>query len=239
MIHPVSQVRTAVRGARFDPRTVLVGLVLLFLAALSGFALAGLMATKTDALITPVAQLCRANTATSIDLTTSGACGAAADARQVGPVTVTQAGAPGDDGDPGVDGRPGADGSDGRPGADGVSLPGTPGTPGTDGVAGTDGVDGVSPACLAEPMACRGADGRDGTNGVDGADGKDGTNGADGADGRDGSAVASQTYTLPDGRVFTCARTGGTDLDPMYRCQDSSPPPPPPSENPEPEPEVQ
>lgn len=239
MIHPVSQVRTAVRGARFDPRTVLVGLVLLFLAALSGFALAGLMATKTDALITPVAQLCRANTATSIDLTTSGACGAAADARQVGPVTVTQAGAPGDDGSDGTDGRDGTDG------VDGVSIPGrdgTNGTNGTNGLNGADGdagADGVSPACLAEPMACRGADGRDGTNGVDGADGKDGTNGADGADGRDGSAVASQTYTLPDGRVFTCARTGGTDLDPMYRCQDSSPPPPPPSENPEPEPEVQ
>lgn len=191
MIHPVSQVRTAVRGARFDPRTVLVGLVLLFLAALSGFALAGMTAAKAERVAAPVAQLCRENTATSVDLTAAGACEAARSAATAGPYVITEAGAPGTDGDPGVDGRPGADGSDGRPGADGVSLPGTPGTPGTDGVAGTDGVDGVSPACLDEPAQCRGADGRDGTDGRDGIDGIDGRDGADGADGRDGSAVAS------------------------------------------------
>lgn len=234
MIRPVAEMRSVVRHARFDPRAVLAGLVLLFLAALGGFGLAAVTASKADEVITPVATICRANTAASIELTSAGACSAADRARQAGPYVITKAGAAGDDGAPGRDGK---DGVAGQPG--GAGTAGTPGTPGRDGAPGEDGTDGeagvsgaaapsaepgpsgepgqpgISPPCLDEPRQCRGADGRDG---VDGQDGRDG---------RDGSATASETFSLPDGRVFVCPRTGGTDLDPMYRCQERTPAPQP------------
>ena len=134
MIHPVADMRSAVRRARFDPRLVVVGFVLMFLAALSGFGLAQSIASKADKVITPVANLCRQNTATSVDLTSSGACGAADEARTAGPYVITKAGPPGTPGDDGAPGKPGEDGKDG--------LAGTPGVPGRDGEPGTDGAPG-------------------------------------------------------------------------------------------------
>jgi len=187
---------------------VLLGSILMFMAAVAGWTLAGVMASKADRVIEPVAQICRQNTAASVELTSSGTCAAADQARQAGPYVVTNAGGDGADGD---DGRDGADavsvpGRDGRNGTDGENgADGTDGEDGTDGDDGMDGVDGQSPPCLTEPMQCRGADGRDGRDGA--------------------PAPASGTYLLPDGRTVVCTRAAGTDLDPIYRCQFNDPTP--------------
>lgn len=211
----MTRIREITGRARFDPRMVTIGILVLVLAGLGGFALAGWTAAKADRLVTPVSDLCRQSDATAVHLTLAGACEAADQARQVGPYKVTTAVAePGRDGVDGLDGIAGQPGTPGAPGQDAAPAP-TPApeaTPGRDGEAGTDGEPGESPPCLSEPTQCRGADGRDGIDGTDGQDGRDG---------RDGAAAASQTYALPDGRVFTCARTGGTDLDPLYRCQET------------------
>lgn len=187
MIHPVTEVRAAIRHARFDPRAVVAGLVLMFLAAVGGFGLAGVTASKADEVITPVANICRANTAASIELTTAGACSAADRARQAGPYVITKAGTPGDDGDPGRDGKdgvagsPGDEGQPGTPGQPGASgEPGTPGedgTPGEAGVSGEPGAPGASPPCLDEPTQCRGPEGAQGQPGTPGRDGADGAPG--------------------------------------------------------------
>ena len=192
MIHPVADMRSAVRRARFDPRLVVVGFVLMFLAAFGGFALAQTIASKADKVITPVAHLCRANTAASVELTSAGACAAADSARTAGPYVITKAGAPGEDGTPGAPGTPGAAGEDGkdgigRDGKDGAEgkagTDGTPGEDGAEGEPGEDGEPGSSPPCLDEPGGCRGADGAPGTPGADGADGAPGAPGAQGPPG--------------------------------------------------------
>ena len=180
----------ALRSARFDPRTVLAGSVLMFLAAIGGFALAGVTAHKADQVATPVAAICRANTAASIELTSSGACAAADEARTAGPYVITKIGEPGDDGAPGEPGRPGDPGIPGAPGKPGLDgKDGAAGKPGNDGAPGEDGADGEpgsNPPCLDEPDQCRGEDGEDGADGADGQDGQDGAPGKDGAKGDTG-----------------------------------------------------
>jgi hypothetical protein len=208
-------VRTTLQNARFDPRRVVAGMVIMFVVAVGGWSLAWVMGGKIDAVVAPVAQTCRENTSAAAELALSGACLAADQARQAGPYVITKAG------DDGADGTNGTDGTNGR-----------------------DGVNGFTPACYFTPGQCQGRDGTNGTNGTngvstDGKDGNDGTNGTDGqsppclaepgqcrgADGRDAPAPASGTYLLPDGRTATCVRAAGTDLDPIYRCQITEPTP--------------
>jgi hypothetical protein len=204
MIHPVAQVRSAVAHARFDPRAVLVGLVLMFLAALGGWGLAGVTASKADKVITPVAEICSQRSAASAELANLGTCAAANDARRAGPYVITRAGAPGDAGAPGTPGKPGGLGAPGTPGTPGVNgtngtngLAGQNGTNGVDGLAGTNGVDGLSPPCLAEPAMCQGRDGRDGVDGQPGRDGVDGQPGRDGAQGPPGPTCPEGTSLQP------------------------------------------
>lgn len=193
----VSRVHAAVRGARFDPRMVLAGVTLLFLAALAGFGLAQVAMNKADKVATPVAAICRSNSAASIELTTSGACTAADEASTVGPYVITEEGEPGEpgeqgpEGEPGRPGEPGADstvpgpvGPSGEPGADGE--PGDEGPEGEPGDQGEPGEPGSDPPCLDEPDGCRGAPGEDGADGAPGEDGSDGAPGEDGAQGDPG-----------------------------------------------------
>lgn len=127
-------------------------------------------------------------------------------------------------------------GPQGEPGLPGLQGPrgdrGDTGPAGIQGPPGAQGLPGNSPACLLEPLRCRGAngtagkdgingqngqdglpgkdgangtnglDGKDGAPGKDGADGKDGTNGTNGVDGKDGVA----TTTTGD----TCLAEDGT-----------------------------
>lgn len=209
-------VRDKLDNARWDPRRVAVGMVIMFLVAVCGWGLAWVMGGKIDAVVAPVAQTCRENTTAAAELVLSGACEAAEQARQAGPYVITKAG---DDGTDGTNGTNGADGNDGDRGADGFTpacyftpaqCQGRDGTNGTNGADGGNGADGATPPCLTEPMQCRGADGVNGANGADGA-----------------PAPASGTYLLPDGRTVTCVRSAGTDLDPIYRCQYTDPEPTP------------
>ena len=204
MIRPVSQMRSAVARARFDPRMVLAGLVLMFLAAVGGFGLAGLTAAKADKVITPVTELCQRPSAAAMELRNTGACGAADDARQAGPYVITKVGEVGPSGDPGPPGVPGTNGQPGNAGQPGdQGQPGQPGDPGQagqtapclsqpsqcqgpQGEPGKDGEPGVSPACLSEPGQCRGTDGKDG---ADGRDGKDGAPGPPGPTCPEGSTL--------------------------------------------------
>lgn len=181
----VAGTRHPLRNARFDPRMVIAGFVVLAL----GVATLGLTTeragSKADEVAAPVAVLCQEGGTTGARLAQSGACSAAANVQQgTGPFrSEVQVGA---DGKPGAPGQPGVPGAS-QPGAPG--QPGTSGTPGAIGQAGINGVDGVSPACLAEPDLCRGVNGIDGINGVNGASGlpgKAGEPGAPGAPGRDG-----------------------------------------------------
>lgn len=77
---------------RFDPRTVLAGTALAVLAAFGGFTLVGVVADRTDRLAAPVLELCSGTSPTALELARVGACGAAIDARWVGPYRTTTAG---------------------------------------------------------------------------------------------------------------------------------------------------
>lgn len=191
------------RNARFDPRAVLAGIVLLFLVSVSGYIWGDQAARKADEVAAPVAQLCQQGGATGAKLRDSGACGAAGEVVQgTGPFRsdiVGLRGVAGSPGGVGTPGRPGADstvpgspGKAGEPGAD-STIPGADGQPGangTDGLPGLDGTDGDA--------GVDGLPGLDGANGVDGAPGAPGPPGADGKDGQDG-ATGPPGPTCPDG----------------------------------------
>lgn len=167
------------RNARFDPRRVVFGFVLLIIASLLGYMWGDQAARKADEVAAPVAQLCERGGSTGAALATSGACGAAGQvAEGTGPFRSEVVGLRG------VAGAPGTIGITGQSGVNGA--PGIAGTPGGIGTNGARGVDGVSPTCLAETTVCRGADGTPGANGLNGTDGANGLNGTDGANGADG-----------------------------------------------------
>lgn len=215
----LDKARSAVRHARFDPRYVLAGLVLMMLSSLGGFALAGFAAQKADKLAEPVTMLCDRGGSTAADLGNSGACGAAQSATQLGPYIR----------EIGVAGARGATGERGAAGADST----VPGRTGERGAGGTDGVDGIS--------GTDGVDGRDGRDGVDGQDGAPGEPGTDGVDGQDGAPGADGAPGEPgaDGPPGPPGPTcpSGTSLQPVrfeggqegLGCVNDSPPP----ENPE------
>ena len=78
------------------------------------------------------------------------------------------------------------------------------GVQGPQGEPGKPGEPGQSPPCLSEPTQCRGPIG---------------------PAGEDGNPAQSQTFTLPDGRVFSCARdTGSPDTAPTYTCTQTADP---------------
>jgi hypothetical protein len=75
---------------------------------------------------------------------------------------------------------------------------------GVQGPRGEKGEPGLSPPCLSEPYQCRGPIG---------------------PRGEDGNPAQTQTFTLPDGRTFSCARDDGSpDTAPTYTCSQTSPP---------------
>lgn len=176
----------ALGRARFDPRMVVAGFVLLALGTVSGYVVADQAVTKAGQVAAPVTAICQQGGPAGAQLADTGACGAAADAADgIGPFVSVPgpAGADGARGAPGADsqvpGPPGGPGKAGEPGADSK----VPGPPGKDGADGEDGADGVSPACLSEPGQCRGKDGAPGEPGKDGAPGRDGADGAQGPPG--------------------------------------------------------
>jgi hypothetical protein len=86
------------------------------------------------------------------------------------------------------------------------------GVPGPQGEQGERGEPGQSPPCLSEPTQCRGPIG---------------------PAGEDGNPAATQTFTLPDGRVFVCDRDSGSpDTAPTYTCVQTSAPTEPETEQP-------
>lgn len=187
----VAGTRTALRvphlrDARFDPRLVLIGLLLLASGTVGGFAMAGQARQAADDVAAPVAALCQEGGPTGAQLADTGAC-TAAQSTGVGPfqselVTGANgargpAGATGQPGQstPGTAGAPGTTGTGGTPGTNGAA-----GTPGVAGTGGTTGADGVTPACVSEPGQCRGPEGSPGKPGDPGASGAPGAAGMDG-----------------------------------------------------------
>lgn len=75
------------------------------------------------------------------------------------------------------------------------------GVEGQKGDTGDQGEPGKSPPCLSEPAQCRGPIG---------------------PRGEDGNPAATQTFTLPDGRKFSCVRDDGSpNTAPTYTCTQS------------------
>jgi hypothetical protein len=78
------------------------------------------------------------------------------------------------------------------------------GIAGPQGEQGEKGEPGLSPPCMSEPTQCRGPIGERGA---------------------DGNPAQSQTFTLPDGRTFSCARDEGSPATaPTYTCTQTAPP---------------
>lgn len=84
---------------------------------------------------------------------------------------------------------------------------GVAGPPGEQGPQGEQGEPGQSPTCMSEPAQCRGPIGERGA---------------------DGNPAQSQTFTLPDGRQFSCNRDEGSPATaPTYTCTQTADPTPP------------
>lgn len=83
-------------------------------------------------------------------------------------------------------------------------VAGPQGPQGAEGPQGERGEPGPSPPCLSEPTQCRGPIG---------------------PRGEDGNPAQSQTFTLPDGRQFSCARDEGSpNTAPTYTCTQTAEP---------------
>jgi len=65
------------------------------------------------------------------------------------------------------------------------------------------------------------APGPPGPRGPQGPPGVSGRPGAVGPPGRNGSPAATLTFVAPDGLIYTCARSGGTESAPNYACAPS------------------
>lgn len=117
------------------------------------------------------------------------------------------AGLPGRDGTgvAGIPGAPGSPGTTGVPGAPGsIGMPGTPGGQGSPGMAG---------------VGTTGAPGSPGTTGSPGTPGSPGSPGTPGAPGANGSPAQTLTFTMANGTVVMCQRSGGSDTNPTYTCR--------------------
>src|ERR1700756_1602124 len=67
-----------------------------------------------------------------------------------------------------------------------------------------------------------GKDGKPGRDGIDGLNGADGHNGRNGRDGTNGQDAHMMIIEMPPGYCLPplgCPRAGGTDLDPVYKCE--------------------
>lgn len=217
-----------IAARRFDPKAVLLGVVILVLLniVVSGFFY--LSSKQADALATPVVAVCKEGGAAAMQLNSRGACRAAGDVSTgVGPYKSETEVVAGEPGETGAEGAPGDQGIAGAPGANATGVPGVPGTnatgvpgapglnatgePGKPGDPGADatgepGEPGQSPPCLSEPTQCRGPEGQPGQN---------------------ASLPASYTKTYPGGVVESCSRNGGSEANPTWFCTTTTPEPEP------------